>query len=279
MYSRIRDCSRWPDQAIKSEVNPSTFVCHFNFLSVDRTMPKRPCAVVLSPDETDIITGDKFGDVYSVPLLPTPEQDEAAIALSKPETSKAFAPTATETTVHSQANRKALEAQQKQAQGNKAVTKSNGPLKFAHELVLGHVSMLTDVLIASVEDEDSDARPRAYILTSDRDEHIRVSRGPPQAFVIEGFCLGHQAFINKLCLAGPTLLVSGGGDDELYVWDWLEYKLIKKVDLLQAVLRVRQTLKQQANEDESELESKVAVSGLWTCPGPTLGKVRGCRLM
>ena len=32
-----------------------------------RCMPKRPCAIQISPDNTTIICGDKFGDVYSLP--------------------------------------------------------------------------------------------------------------------------------------------------------------------------------------------------------------------
>jgi tRNA (guanine-N(7)-)-methyltransferase subunit TRM82 len=257
-------------------------------------LPKRPCAIVISPDGSSIISGDKFGDVYSLPLLPTVEQDEAARSKMLSPAPATFTPTATEQTVHSKANRKALEAQKKQAT-KESTTKKKEPLAFAHEVLLGHVSMLTDVLLATVEDEEEDVEPKTYILTADRDEHIRVSRGPPQAFVIEGFCLGHTEFINKLCLAEPTLLVSGGGDHELYVWHWLDYKLVKKVDLLQAVSREVRNIKRKAQADddiemgarirpteeteaeekeELEVEVKVAVAGLWTCPGPTLGKVR-----
>jgi tRNA (guanine-N(7)-)-methyltransferase subunit TRM82 len=105
-----------------------------------------------------------------------------------------------------------------------------GP-KFAHELLLGHVSMLTCVLTT----RDSENRP--YIITADRDEHIRVSRGMPQTHVIEAFCLGHGSFVNALCnpRSRPEVLVSGGGDNELFVWDWLAGKLLGTVDLLDHV--------------------------------------------
>jgi tRNA (guanine-N(7)-)-methyltransferase subunit TRM82 len=255
-------------------------------------MPKRPCALAISPDDVNVISGDKFGDVYSLPLLPTQEQDETARASLVAPTSSTFTPTATEQTVHSMANRKALESQKKQATEGSA-SKKKDPLAFAHEILLGHVSMLTDVLVAQVEDDEGEEKPKTYILTADRDEHIRVSRGPPQAFVIEGFCLGHQEFVNKLCLAEPTLLVSGGGDHELYVWHWLDFELVKKVDLLQAVTRELKNLKPKPAADDAEMagrvipsdeadepeetmvDIKIAVTGLWTCPGPTLGKVRG----
>ena len=49
-------------------------------------------------------------------------------------------------------------------------------------LILGHTSLLTSFLLA--EDEK-------YIISADRDEHIRVS-WYPQGYVIERFCLGHK---------------------------------------------------------------------------------------
>jgi len=229
-------------------------------------MPKRPCATVISLDDTTIISGDKFGDVYSLPLLPTPEEDAAAMNALKQEASKTAAPTATEKTVHSKANRRALETQQKQAKEGTLGT-PKVPLAFAHELLLGHVSMLTDIAVATV---GYDEKLRSYILTADRDEHIRISRGPPQSFVIEGFCLGHREFVSKLCLPEPTLLVSAGGDSDLFVWDWLDFKLAKKVDLYQAVARARKSTKDKEGIEDSE---PVAVTGLWKCPGPSLGKV------
>lgn len=34
-----------------------------------RVMPKRPCALALTDDDSTIIAADKFGDIYSLPLL------------------------------------------------------------------------------------------------------------------------------------------------------------------------------------------------------------------
>ena len=34
-----------------------------------RVMPKRPCAVALTPDESTLLCADKFGDIYSLPLM------------------------------------------------------------------------------------------------------------------------------------------------------------------------------------------------------------------
>ncbi|KAK2073083.1 hypothetical protein P8C59_007392 [Phyllachora maydis] len=88
---------------------------------------------------------------------------------------------------------------------------------FEHTLLLGHVSMLTGITHAT---DPHTGRP--YIITADRDEHLRVSRGVlSQAHVIEGFCFGHDEFISRICIppASPELLLSAGGDDEIYLWE------------------------------------------------------------
>ena len=113
-----------------------------------RFMPKRPCAIQVLPDNLTILCGDKFGDVYSLPLIRElqqqgtnissgPEESESMTARAKP-----FKPTATNLTVHTQRNRKALQAQLNQKNQS---SKQKEPLKFEHRLLLGHVSMLTDL--------------------------------------------------------------------------------------------------------------------------------------
>ena len=49
-------------------------------------------------------------------------------------------------------------------------------------LILGHTSVLTSFLLTKDE---------RYIITADRDEHIRVS-WYPKGFVVEMYCLGHE---------------------------------------------------------------------------------------
>lgn len=165
-------------------------------------------------------------------------------------------PSATTLTVHSGRNRKTLEEQLKQKA--KGPAKSKEPMRFEHELLLGHVSMLTDVTYANVDG-------RSYIITADRDEHIRISRGQPQAHIIEGFCFGHEAFVSRLRLTPSGLLVSGGGDDDLFVWDWQTCSLKERLtirDLAFGHLQGR-------NVVPIDLECtsyKVAVSGIWSLP-------------
>ncbi|KAJ1979812.1 WD repeat-containing protein 4 [Dimargaris verticillata] len=84
------------------------------------------------------------------------------------------------------------------------------------DLVLGHVSMLLDLAL-SPDDK--------FILTADRDEKIRVSHYP-NGYNIQAFGLAHTAFVSSLALP-PTntdarVLISGGGDGLLVVWDYYQ---------------------------------------------------------
>ncbi|CCC68417.1 hypothetical protein NCAS_0B03330 [Naumovozyma castellii] len=87
------------------------------------------------------------------------------------------------------------------------------------EPILGHVSMLTDVLMVT------DGEGKQYIITSDRDEHIKISHYP-QCFIVDKWLFGHKEFVSSLC--SPTWksdwLFSAGGDDNVFAWNWVEGK-------------------------------------------------------
>ncbi|KAI5862186.1 hypothetical protein GGS23DRAFT_610860 [Durotheca rogersii] len=231
-----------------------------------RAMPKRPSSVAITSTASGltILCADKFGDVYALPLVPSaspappPSADPATptpISAGAPPAGPAK-PAANRFTVHSKRNLRALEEQQRllanRPREPAAAASRDGPA-FAHELVLGHVSMLTALVVASfpppTPSSSSSSAPaspssapapsgagatRPYIITGDRDEHIRVSRGLPQAHVVEGYCLGHAAFVAALCAppSRPGRLVSAGGDDHLLLWDWPARRLLRRVDLL-----------------------------------------------
>jgi tRNA (guanine-N(7)-)-methyltransferase subunit TRM82 len=67
------------------------------------------------------------------------------------------------------------------------------------KLILGHTSFLTAFLLSFDE---------KFIITADRDEHIRVS-WYPQGYTIEIYCLGHEKCVMLLLYAsveqGPIL--------------------------------------------------------------------------
>ncbi|KAF2636624.1 guanine-N(7)--methyltransferase subunit TRM82 [Massarina eburnea CBS 473.64] len=223
----------------------------------ERCMARRPCSIDLTSNDSTILCADKFGDVYSLPLIPPPE-DELNVMPESEKAQKKFLPSASLSTVHSGRNRKVLEEQLKQAEKGRPQPK-DAP-KFKHDLLLGHVSMLTDIVSATVGS-------RSYIITVDRDEHIRVSRGLPQAHIIEGFCHGHEEFVNRLCLTQSGRLISGGGDAHLYVWDWLSYRLLEKLPIQAAVLDYFQKHPElELPVPEKEGNFKVAVSGIWNVP-------------
>lgn len=217
-------------------------------------MPKRPSSLLISPD-AHIISADKFGDVYALPLVPD-DSSRGSEPSALPRVSKPAAqPAASKLTVHSQRNLRALENQQRQMELDRK-TASVGSAKDETvepglTLLLGHVSLLTAVALAESAD-------RRYILTADRDEHIRVSRYMPQAHVIQGYCLGHEQFVSALVVpAGrPEMLVSGGGDPDLFVWDWLTGSLRSRASILSLA---------QCIDPET---TKVAVSGLCSLRAP-----------
>ncbi|KAK3310570.1 uncharacterized protein B0T15DRAFT_42422 [Chaetomium strumarium] len=235
-----------------------------------RAMPKRPCSLALTRDNRTILSADKFGDVYALPLIPAPSFSSSSSTATTTTTPQPLSrsatpalppkPQANELTVHTKRNLRALEnqkislnrkAQQQQQQQESQQTQP----QFEHTLLLGHVSMLTAICVGT--ERVAADREREYIITADRDEHIRVSRGMPQAHVIEGFCLGHEEFVSRLCV-GPggrrEILVSGGGDDDLFVWDWAKGRLLGRAGVLEHVKGVI-----------GESVSKVAVTKLLGC--------------
>ncbi|KZT07457.1 WD40 repeat-like protein [Laetiporus sulphureus 93-53] len=168
-----------------------------------RELPKKPTTIHFIRDGQTILVSDKFGDIFSYPLHPLPKlsepsttQTESAISTPEPGSSK----------------RSALTSHENPSDG---------------KLILGHVSLLTDFLLTPDE---------RFIITADRDEHIRVS-WYPQGYVIESYCLGHEKYVSALHLPpfAPSMLVSGGGDLTINLWDWLSGEPISEIPVLETV--------------------------------------------
>lgn len=214
-------------------------------------MPKRPCAISMTDSDSTILLADKFGDVYAMPLL-------EEVVQPKPKN-----PTAAQL---------AKEERERLAEVKRKRTEISHELPFTAQLLLGHVSMLVDVLAVTIPDEEG--KERTYVITADRDEHIRVSRYP-QCFVIEGFCLGHEAFVSTLLTPSwdKTQLISGGGDTFLLRWDWRNRVVLEKVDVTDLVRGVVGGKVSGGKHDHGESERsggekefKITVVGMWEVP-------------
>ncbi|CAI5760336.1 unnamed protein product [Candida verbasci] len=98
------------------------------------------------------------------------------------------------------------------------------------EPILGHVSMLLDVELVKSKNE------KPFIITCDRDEHIRISNFP-KSYVIKGYLMNHKNFVSKLFVPhfDSSLLISGGGDDYICLWNWYNENLMQKIDIRELV--------------------------------------------
>lgn len=88
--------------------------------------------------------------------------------------------------------------------------------------VLGHLSMLLDVLVT---------HDQKYVITTDRDEKIRISM-LPNSYNILSYCLRHTKFVTNICELphDNNILVSAGGDGLLILWDYTVGKDLLCID-------------------------------------------------
>ncbi|KAJ3822982.1 WD40-repeat-containing domain protein [Lentinula raphanica] len=200
----------------------------------ERELPKRPTSATFTADGQTIVAADKFGDVFSYSLHPTPGTEPQGSASGSSlqndgtpsgegDTGNGATPVA-ETSSKKRKSKKPKIHENPPAPRNSLashVSTSNGTL------VLGHTSLLACFLLTP---------DNKYIITADRDEHIRVS-WYPQGYCIESFCLGHTQFVSAIHIPSdrPDTLISGGGDAELKVWNWLTGKQKLDIPILDSV--------------------------------------------
>ncbi|EXX64884.1 Trm82p [Rhizophagus irregularis DAOM 197198w] len=155
-----------------------------------RPVQKRVVSIAFNKDGSQIVIADKFGDVYSHPLDPPEDKQNAST------------------------------------------------------LLLGHVSMVTDMVITP---------NNKYVITCDRDEHIRVSRFP-KGYNIESYCLGHKQFVSKIHILpwANDLLISAGGDDFIALWDYVPGKLLQTLNIKEII----ETKETYNDEEETYVDSE-----------------------
>ncbi|CAG8639126.1 7922_t:CDS:10 [Acaulospora morrowiae] len=130
-----------------------------------------------------------------------------------------------------------------------------------YDLLLGHVSMVTDMVLS---------HNNKYVITADRDEHIRVSRYP-KGYEIESYCLGHTQFLSKLHILpwDTNLLLSAGGDDFIALWDYVPGTLIQELNIKKLIESQMndETIENSdiASDDTEYLSKAIAVSSLVCC--------------
>jgi WD40 repeat protein len=118
-------------------------------------------------------------------------------------------------------------------------------------LLLGHTaSMLTGVRVVG-----------SRLLTSDRDEKVRISQFPTTTIVL-GYLLGHTAFVS--CMdATDALCVTCGGDSTIRLWDLTTFAELCKVEttVLPTRLAMRGNLVVVIYEGVSTLELYQVTNG------------------
>lgn len=88
------------------------------------------------------------------------------------------------------------------------------------DCLMGHLSMLLDIAFVRTQENDE------YLLTADRDEKIRLSRYP-NAYNIQGYCLGHAEFVSHVKLINSNHILSASGDGEYLNCLSLSYSLFR----------------------------------------------------
>ncbi|KAG0296463.1 tRNA (guanine-N(7)-)-methyltransferase non-catalytic subunit trm82 [Linnemannia gamsii] len=116
--------------------------------------------------------------------------------------------------------------------------------------ILGHVSMATDLVLTP---------DNKYVITSDRDEHIRVSQYP-KGHNIETYCLGHTSFVTTIrILPGTThkYLISGAGDATIRAWEYMQGREVQTFNIREAL---------GMPPAEADAEDDVTVFSFAVCP-------------
>lgn len=173
------------------------------------------------------ITGFEFGKEIVIKLLPkraailhwlprsdaTPEGSEELIEIDRFGDVRSFL-------VNENDVRTLPSASKDEAQADEQ-DQMDSPEDASMQILLGHVSMITS--LAFIPGAKANSPPK-YIITGDRDEHIRISRWGSKrlTYVIDRYLQGSESFVGALAVVpdadGTLRLVSSEGGRSLRVW-------------------------------------------------------------
>lgn len=83
--------------------------------------------------------------------------------------------------------------------------------------LMGHLFSFTDVCFMLSRTDDMQKETIKYIISSDRDEKIRVSNYP-NVYSIETFCFGHESHVKKLVVMEGQKFVSIDQNNNFMLW-------------------------------------------------------------
>lgn len=101
------------------------------------------------------------------------------------------------------------------------------------QFLLGHLFMFTDLRFMT----DSEGANIKYVISSDRDEKIRISNYP-DTFNIERYCFGHQKFIRRLLIVDDNNFISIDDSDNACLWNISKLKDLSSDELLVPVRHI-----------------------------------------
>ncbi|BEI94022.1 uncharacterized protein CcaverHIS019_0604810 [Cutaneotrichosporon cavernicola] len=124
------------------------------------------------------------------------------------------------------------------------------------DFLLGHVSTVSQHVLT---------HDGKRIITADRDEHIRVSRFP-KSYVIDKYLWGSEGFVSAIHVpeSEPNIVVAGGGEPTLQIFDWTAGALLRRVEIFPAALdyrRVRPSPRKIKNKKRAEAVAAAAKNG------------------
>ena len=133
---------------------------------------------------------------------------------------------------------------------HKDSSSSNVSYPQVSRLLLGHTaSMLTSVHVVTQPDDNGCSM---QILTSDRDEKVRISHFP-RTYQVEGYLLGHTAFISSMDVHSTTkICVTSSGDGTVRLWNYQTCMELASIQFQQQQQQQQPSEDDQLNDDSQK---------------------------